>query len=186
MIDFSPVDQRLISGSMEGDIVVWNGQTGKKLLVLTSRAGNLMMCRFSEDGKYVLAGYADSTARVWDARTGRVVTTMAGHIQRIRDLRFSPDKTRLLTCAMDNTAIVWDLQQPLANQVLTLGGDSELLQARWTPDGRAIVTSWSDGRIEVWHGATREDLVHFAASPTENFAERFVEWRNRYMKPRAR
>lgn len=183
MIDFSPVDERMISGSMKGDIIIWNGRTGEKVRELKSRAGNLMNCRFSRDGKFVLAGYADSTARVWDVESGQVVTTLTGHIQRLRDVQLSPDQTRLLTCAMDNKVVIWDVEQPFANQLLVLGGTAELLQARWTPDGRAIVTAWSDGRVEIWEGATREDLVHFAAPSPEDFATEFNAWRTRFMRP---
>ena len=148
MMAFSPVDRRLVTGAMENDIRVWDGATGEVLHILRGNAGNVMSCRFSEDGRYVLAGYADSTARIWNARTGELVTTLAnGHRERIRDIRLSPDGTRVLTWAMDDKAVVWDLSAPRAQALLRIEGESLLLQARWISGGE---TSRSRGRTGRW------------------------------------
>jgi WD40 repeat protein len=179
MVDFSPVDQRIVTGAMESDLTIWDAQSGKVVRTLGEQSGNVMGCRFSRDGKYVLAGYGDSTARVWNSHTGELVTTLVGHNNRVRDVRLNPDGTRLLSWAMDNRAIIWDLAQPYANQLLVLGGDSKLIQARWTDDGRDIITTWSNGKVEVWRGASKDDLTKLVADQ-DNFEDVFPDWQKNY------
>jgi len=80
---------------------------------------------------------------------------------------------------MDNKAMIWDFHGSLSNQLLVLGGDSKLLQAHWTPDGRDIVAAWSDGRIDVWSGATQEDIAQL--DDTRTLADAFEQWRPDHM-----
>jgi WD40 repeat protein/serine/threonine protein kinase len=180
MIDFSPVDHRLVTCSMGSEIIIWDGNTAAKLHTLNEPAGSVTTCRFSKDGQFVLAGYGDSAVRIWDTSSGRLVTTLRGHSERIRDVRFNPDQSRLLTWAMDDRAIIWDTAEPSANQLVVLGGKSKLLQAHWTPDGRDIVTAWSDGTIDVWRGASREDLSSLTVGQG-TFVEDFGLWRDQHM-----
>ncbi len=180
MMDFSPVDHRVVTGAMENEIRIWDSSSGELLHVLQGNAGNLMSCHFDEEGEYVLAGYSDSTARIWNSRTGELVTTLAnGHSQRLRDVRLSPDRSRVLTWAMDDKAIVWDLASPRAHALLRIEGESMLLQARWISGGRDIVLAWSDGKIEFLRGGTREDIQKLPAE--EHLTDQEIhEWQRRH------
>ena len=182
MMDFSPVDHTVVTGAMESQIIVWNAQTGRKIRVLNEKGGDCTCCRFSPDGHYILAGYTDSAVRVWNAQSGELVTKLLGHSIRARDVRLSPDKTRILTCAMDDKAMIWDFARPLANQLVVVEGEGEskLLQARWGPEGRCIITAWSDGSIRFWRGATKQDLEQFKQG-NQQFEQGFESWRDRFM-----
>lgn len=181
MIDFSPVDHRIVTSAMGSEVIIWDADKETKLHELIDPAGNSTSCSFSNDGKYVLVGSADSKVRVWDAQTGVLLTTLAGHSQRIRGASCNPDGTRILTWAMDDQALIWDCAKPQANQLLVLGDrNAKLIQAHWTPDGRDIVAAWSDGVIEVWHGATKEDLQELTTIP--NISGREIDsWRSEHM-----
>jgi WD40 repeat protein len=95
-------------------------------------------------------------------------------------VRLSPDETRLVSGATDDQVIVWDTERPFANPLFTGQGDSRLLQAHWTSDGRDIVTAWTDGSIEVLSGATKEDLSNFH-SEENAFEGQFDAWRSKFM-----
>ncbi len=115
-----------------------------------------------------------------DANGGKLLSTLVGHNGRVRDIRINPDQTRFVSWALDDKAIVWDFASPVANQLLVLDGDSRLLQAHWSPDGRDIITSWSDGSIKIWSGATREDLGKLNGN-SDNFESQFDDWRVKSM-----
>jgi hypothetical protein len=87
--------------------------------------------------------------------------------------------------ATDDQVIVWDTERPLANPLFTGQGDSRLLQAHWTSDGRDIVTAWTDGSIEVLSGATKEDLSNFQSEEIA-FEGQFDAWRSKFMTPLVR
>jgi WD40 repeat protein/serine/threonine protein kinase len=178
MISFSPNDDRIVTGGM-AQAIIWNARTGQAL-PLPGGAGYVGSCRFSSDGRYVITGHSDSISRVWDSRTGVLLTELRGHGGRIRDVRMSPDETRFVSWATDNQVIVWDTERPSANPLFTGQGASRLLQAHWTPDGRDIVTTWTDGSIEILSGATKEDLSHFHSEEID-FEDQFDAWRSHLM-----
>ncbi|MCO6042444.1 protein kinase [Aeoliella sp. ICT_H6.2] len=181
MIDFSPVDHRIVTSAMGSEIIVWDADSGTKLHEMIDPAGNATSCSFSGDGRYILVGYADSKVRIWNTESGELLTTLAGHSQRIRGVSISPDGTRILTWAMDNKAMIWDLTSPQANQLLVLRDrKAKLIQAHWAPDGRDIVAAWSDGVVEVWHGATADDLATLTPDP-KSVGRDFEKWRAEYM-----
>lgn len=181
MLDFSPVDYRIVSGGMDAKTLIWEGTTGEILHTLEDDSGFLASSRFSDDGRWVLTGTGDSLARVWDVETGELVTSLTGHSGRLRDARVSPDRSRVVTWALDDVAIIWDLQRPQANPLISVGGEGRLLQAHWSPDGRQIISAWSNGTVSVWSGATVEDLEAFATEDGREFEDRFSDWQDRYM-----
>jgi WD40 repeat protein len=180
MMAFSPIDNRIVTGAMESRSMIWNARTGELLHVLDERSGAASACRFSSDGKLVIFGYGDNSCRIWDANDGKLLSTLVGHNGRIRDIRINPDQTRIVSWALDDKAIVWDFASPVANQLLVLDGDSRLLQAHWSPDGRDIISAWSDGSVKVWSGATREDLGKLVGN-NDNFESQFDDWRVKSM-----
>jgi serine/threonine protein kinase/WD40 repeat protein len=179
MIDFSPVDLRLVTGAMEAGVNIWNAKTGEIDRTLEVQSGNAVSCHFSRDGQYVLTGSGDGTARMWDSKTGELVTTLVGHSNRVRDVRLNADQTRLLSWSMDDRAIIWDMSGPYANQLLVLSGESKLIHARWTDDGRDIITAWSDGKVEIWRGASKSDIASLQAGEG-NFEEAFTAWQKEH------
>jgi WD40 repeat protein len=182
MIHFSPVDDRIVTCAMGGELIIWNGRTGEKIQGLkVDEVGNATSCRFSADGRLILAGYTDSTGRVWDSQSGALITTLVGHTNWVRDVRLNPDGSRLLTWGRDGLGRIWDTQAPLANQLGVIRGKSDLIQARWTPDGRDIVTAWTDGSIEITYGATCEDLQQLDETDLAELVDAFNRWRKQYM-----
>ncbi len=121
-----------------------------------------------------------SSSVIWDAESGEMVTVLQGHTTRIKDIRVSPDKTRFITWAADDKVIVWDFKKRKANPLISIKGDAMLLQVRWTPDGKDVITAWSNGKIEVWSGATAQDLQSFTET-ADNFEFEFDKWRRKSM-----
>lgn len=176
VINFSPVDDRIVTGGV-GRVIIWDSRTGEPLRVLRGAIGMTSTCRFSSDGQFVLTGTGDAI-RIWQSETGQLVTTLEGHTGRIRDVQFSPDQRRLVSCATDDHVIVWDVAKPMANVLVSRRrGSLRPLQTHWTPDSKSIITAWDDGSIEVWAGATKEEIPTFSAD-TETFKREFDQWRN--------
>ena len=179
MMSFSPVDDRIVTAGM-GKTIIWNPRTDERI-ELNVRVGYTSSCRFSTDARYVLTGSGDNINRIWDSEKGKLVTHLSGHTGRIRDVRFSPDESRIISWATDDQAIVWDWdsERGIANSLVTLTGQSRLLQAHWTPDGRDVVTAWSDGRIEVWSGANKSDLTELNGHKDHFDEGIYTNWRNK-------
>jgi WD40 repeat protein len=65
-VSFSPDGKRIVSGSFDRTVKVWDAQTGEELLTLKGHSGNVRSVSFSPDGKRIVSGSSDETVKVWD------------------------------------------------------------------------------------------------------------------------
>lgn len=137
LFDFSPDDSTILTPYELRD-----AKTGRLLFTLEGHEGYDMGGEFSPDGNYVVTAGQDRTARIWNTATGLPIAVLRGHSLTISTAKFSPDGKRVLTVGWDDTAKIWDLE---GNELVTLTGESILIDADWSPDGNTVVTYWSDG-----------------------------------------
>jgi WD40 repeat protein len=85
-VAFSPDGSKIISGSDDKTIRVWDASTGIEMLPpLRGHDGSISSVAFSPDGSKIISGSSDKTIRVWDASTGiEMLPPLRGH----DDLRF--------------------------------------------------------------------------------------------------
>ena len=65
--EFSPDDQRIITGTGDGFAKVWDPITGKSLLVLKGHTSRVQSAEFSPDGRRIATVSDDGIAKVWAA-----------------------------------------------------------------------------------------------------------------------
>ena len=65
-MSFSPDGKRIVSGSTDKTLKVWDAQTGKETLTLKGHSKGIERLSFSSDGKRIVSGSADKTLKVWD------------------------------------------------------------------------------------------------------------------------
>jgi hypothetical protein len=109
-VAFSPDGQRLVSGSQDKTLKVWDAQTGRDALTLKGHTGWVWSVAFSPDGKRLVSGGDDDTLKLWDAQTGQHTLTLKGHTFAVTSVAFSPDGKRLVSGSQDKTLKVWDAQ----------------------------------------------------------------------------
>jgi WD40 repeat protein len=105
---WSPDGRRLLSGSVDSTLRLWDAETGVCLRTLYGHANWVMACAWSPDGRRLLSGSLDSTLRLWDAETGACLRTLSGHAKAVWACAWSPDGRRLLSGSLDSTLKAWD------------------------------------------------------------------------------
>src|SRR6266702_1240537 len=102
--------QRIVSGSSDGTIRVWNATTGETVAgPFTGHTDLVWSVGFSPDGQRIVSGSSDRTIRVWNATTGETkVGPLAGHTNWVRSVGFSPDGQRIVSGSFDRTIRVWN------------------------------------------------------------------------------
>jgi WD40 repeat protein len=101
--------QRLLSGSADKTLKVWDARTGACLLTLSGHADFVRACAWSPDGRRLLSGDGyGTTLKVWDTGTGECLLTLSGHVSAVNACAWSPDGERLLSGGDDGVLKVWD------------------------------------------------------------------------------
>ena len=75
---FSPDGERVLSGSSDFTMKLWDAASGRELRTLTGHGGIVSAVAFSPDGRTIISGSFDGTIKIWNAQTGDLVVTMIG------------------------------------------------------------------------------------------------------------
>lgn len=159
---FSPDGRLAITGSSEGDPVLWEVKGSKPVATLKGHSGLVGISSgraFSPDSKLVVtSGLEDKTARIWEVSSGKELMVLQGHTQGVLDASFSPDGKLVVTAGEDGTTRLWETTT--GKEVRSLKGHTGVVNsARFSPDGRFLVTAGEDGTIRLWEVATLRELV---------------------------
>ena len=139
-------DSRLISGSINGQIGIWDPATGEEQHLPTSHTDQVPAVAVSPDGEWIATGSGDHTVILWDAN-GRRLRRLRGHRNLVQGLAFDSSGQRLLSTSDDNDLRLWDLASGTTLRVFqghTAGPWSVIVH-----DGRAY-TAANDGTVRHW------------------------------------
>ncbi|KIM24767.1 hypothetical protein M408DRAFT_45879, partial [Serendipita vermifera MAFF 305830] len=160
-VSFSPDGRRIVSGSLDDTIRVWNSETGETILgPLMGHGGPVYSASFSPDGKRIVSGSGDHTLRVWDAETGQMVLgPLQGHNNCIWSASFSPDGRSIISGSADHTIRVWNAATGKRILGPLRGHNASVSSVLFSPDGRRIVSGSDDHTIRVWDAATGKTIL---------------------------
>ena len=106
-VAFSPEGSRVVSGSGDGTLKLWEAQSGRLIRTLEVHAA-VAAVAFSLDGVRVLSGNWDNTVKLWDAATGELVRSFVGHSAYVHSVAFSPDGRHVVSGSSDKTLKLWE------------------------------------------------------------------------------
>ncbi|MHC4070924.1 MAG: WD40 domain-containing protein [Planctomycetota bacterium] len=153
-VAFRPDGKRIVSGSTDRTVKVWDSATGSELITLQGHEDRLRSVVFSPDGKRIVSG--GGALKIWDAETGSQVMTLEDHTGDVVSAVFRPDGKQIVSGSEDGTVKVWDAET--GSEVMALRGDEELLHCvGFSPDGKRIVSG--GGALKIWDAATGTELM---------------------------
>lgn len=151
---FSPDGNRIVSGSADNTVKIWDAKTGECLRTLHGHNYTISVVAFSPDGEQIASGDRwGHTLKIWDVKTGACLYTIEGHSGDIHDLCFSPDSRLVATAGDDKLIKIWDVKA--RSYVRTLKGHSNgVFCVGFSPDGKTIASGSWDKTIRIWETAT--------------------------------
>ena len=147
-------DGRVVSGSSDSSLRVWDPSTGQCLQSLEGHSASVRCVAVLPDGR-VVSGSKDSSLLVWDPSTGQCLLSLEGHSGSVSCVAVLPDG-RVVSGSWDSSLRVWD---PSTGQCLqSLEGHSGSVNCvAVLPDGR-VVSGSNDSTIKEWNLESGECL----------------------------
>ncbi|KAJ6613532.1 hypothetical protein B0H10DRAFT_1721815, partial [Mycena sp. CBHHK59/15] len=159
-VAFSPDGRRIVSGSGDNTIRVWDADTQMQVgEALQGHSDSVWSVAFSPDGRHIISGSRDHTIRVWDADTQmQVGEALQGHSGSVLSVAFSPDGRRIVSGSGDHTIRIWDADTQMQVGEALQGHSSAVLSVAFSPNGRRIVGEVLQGHSDsVWSVAFSPD-----------------------------
>jgi WD40 repeat protein/serine/threonine protein kinase/predicted Zn-dependent protease len=157
---FFPDGRRVLSGSFDGTVRLWDTETGKQLRRWLAHSAWVTAVAYAPDGRRVLSGSYDNTARLWEAETGKRLRQFLGHTQPVEAVAFSPDGRRALSGSRDKTMRLWDTDT--GKELRRFEGHADVVRSvAFSPDGRRALSGSFDKTLRLWDVKTGRELRRF-------------------------
>ncbi len=134
----------------DGKVSLWSIADQRLLRSFTEHEGDAVRVAFLEDDTRIISTGNDGKIVLHETATGKLLRTVE-EIENGRSaaLAVSPDGKFLAAGSARGTAKVWDTQTWEA--IHEVGGhDGEIQRLVWSPDGERLITSGSDGLLQVF------------------------------------
>jgi len=145
-IAFSSDGTRVVSGTMDSAVRVWDVGTGQTLS-LQGHTDSVRSVAFSNDGQFIASGSEDKTVRVWDAATRMPILALRGHTDSVTSVAFISNGQSIASCSDDTTIRVWNVN---AAKSISSASDSDPFAALACA---VIENGWlkgSSGKLLLW------------------------------------
>lgn len=152
-VTYARKGERIVSGSEDAEIAVWEGGDSNELLwKLQGHDGVIISIAVA--GEKIFSGSEDKTIRVWDLDTGDVESIIHGHTAPINAIKLSPDGRWIVSASDDDCMRILDSrtgQQHMVPQPMPC----RIISVAMSRDGTLVACCGTDGQVHIW----RPDMV---------------------------
>ncbi len=112
-IHFSPDNAKLVTGSTDGTLLLWDTKPLRKIGLLGRHAGRLGSVSFSSDGRLAASAGSDKTIKLWDVNARKWLRDIGTHAAPVAAVAFTPDGGRLISGEQDRSVRVYTRHREL-------------------------------------------------------------------------
>ncbi|KAJ6543485.1 hypothetical protein B0H10DRAFT_2244444 [Mycena sp. CBHHK59/15] len=154
-VAFSQDGSRVVSGSFDNTVRIWNATTGEVEAELNGHTDTVTSVAFSQDGSRAVSGSYDKTVRIWNATTDEVEAELKGHTDAVRSVAFSQDGGRVVSGSNDKTVRIWNATTGEVEAELK-GHTHKVTSVAFSQDGSQVVSGSGDTTVRIWNATSGE------------------------------
>ena len=156
---FSPDGRTIVTVGADGKALLWNAADGQLRAPLAGHTDQVGQAVFSPDGEWIVTASRDGTAKLWHAQGGQAASTSWTHPSYLFESA-SPDGRYIVSPCRSDRAVWCILEYQTWQTLVELNGlTGYVFSARFSPDGRKVVTASDDGTACVWDAQTGKRLL---------------------------
>ncbi len=164
MLDVSRDGLRILSGSSDTTMILWDRTTGKIIRRFGGHVGSVRSVAFLPDGHRGLsADEAGKVVRLWDLESGQSIRQFRGHLETIFSLTVSPQGRLAYSGSgggTDFSVRVWDVGTGRGMRQLE-GHKGMVWSLAVSPDGQRLLSGGNDGNAILWDATTGSEIRRF-------------------------
>jgi WD40 repeat protein len=141
-------DGMVYSGSGDGTVRVWSGETGVLLMTLRGHTNGVIAVAVGPEGK-IYSGSYDTTVRVWSRERGANLQILDGHSAAVTALAVGIN-SKVYSGSQDRTVRVWSGDD--GTHLQTLVGHTRAVKSLAVGKDGVIYSGSYDTTIRVWSG----------------------------------
>jgi len=154
-IAFSPDGSRIVSGSADKTIKVWDTTTETTTKTLRGHVGLVASLSFSKDGSTLATTGMDKTVRLWGINSGlqeRIVPRQPGLNGQLTSVCLNSDGSKVVFGGVDRKVWIWDVHTE--ESVLLAGHKKGITSLAFSPNGSTIASASIDHTVRLWDAKT--------------------------------
>jgi WD40 repeat protein len=149
----------IATGSDNGEVQIWDSETGESVNILTGHKSAVNGLRFVASTSTLVSVSSDCTAKVWDEPTATCLCTYSGHSTPILGLSISPDGKVVVSGSEGKEVHMWTVD---GTPLKKLEGHTAAVRAcAFSNDGSRLATASQDKTVRVWDVETGKCLFVF-------------------------
>jgi WD40 repeat protein len=155
-VSFSLDGERLLSGGVFGELIMWDIQHSKPLFTLKHERRQVYDIVFSNQGQMFAVAAGDNSVRVCDAGSGRVISRLM-HEHAPTSVDFSPDSKIIASGGYDFVVRLWEIDS--RKIISEFNHNYVVMGVRFSPDGKLLASVGMEGKLKIWDIASGQNLA---------------------------
>ena len=136
----------VVGGGDNGEIEIWNGQTGEFVRRIEGHKGAVRALAMSNSGKWLVSGGKEGV-KVWQPETGQLKYTLPEAQASVRAVAISPDEETFISSDRSGNIIAWQIST--GEQMYQIENDAPVWSIAIAPDSQSFITGGGLGGTQT-------------------------------------
>ena len=154
-IDINQEMSKIVSGSQDGTIKIWDLESGQMLQSLNAHTDGINDVEFNKTGNNIVSCGSDSSIKLWDADSYQLIKTIKTNFS-VNAVSFHYSGNYLAACGNNTSVFIYSVSDLSIIRILN-GHTSSILDVKFSKSNNTIISGGADDKVFVWYNIFSEN-----------------------------